>query len=70
MICQHGNKGKNKGKMDGSNPGLKGQSWRRRVRSFLLIIVVLVGLGSIVATGGGSGGGSSGSSGSVAGSGK
>ncbi|MBW2109030.1 MAG: hypothetical protein JRI36_10250 [Deltaproteobacteria bacterium] len=43
-------------------------AWKRALKSFVLILITLIGLWSIVATGGG--GGSSGSSGSVVGSGE
>ena len=58
---------------ESSNQDSKKQSWKQSVKTFFLIAVVLIGLGTIIATGGGSDSGSSsssGTSGTVAGSGK
>jgi hypothetical protein len=50
----------------------RGMSFRaciKALKTFLLIVITLVGLWSIVATGGSGGGGSSGSGGTISGSG-
>jgi len=47
----------------GSKQRFRGQPWKRAAKSSALLAVILIGLGSIIATGGGGGGGGSGSSG-------
>jgi len=63
----------NKGIVESSNQDGKKRSWKETIKTFLLITIILIGLGTIVATGGsnsGGGGSSSSSSGTVTGSGK
>ena len=42
----------------GSKQRIRGQPWKRAAKSSALLAVILIGLGSIIATGGGGGGGS------------
>ena len=65
MIKMSGNKGTG----ESSNQDSKKQSWKQSVKTFFLIAVVLIGLGTIIASGG-SDSDSSSSSGTVSGSGK
>lgn len=61
-----------KTKMLASKTGIKSRVWKRAIKSFAIVIVTLVGLWSIIATGGSDShhsSGSSGTGGSVSGSG-
>ena len=67
MLHRFINKFNSKASQDGYVPA----AWKRAIKSFLLILVILLGLGTIVATGGGGGGGTTGGTGgAISGSGQ